>query len=374
MLMRDLLAPTALFVLLAASCTAAFEGLEGLGGDNNNNGGGGGGDPNDPDGGPRPGRDGSIDSISLADYCERAYQLEIEKAQTCYTFDPRYSERMLDALRFKEECEWSTTDHRYHFDPLNAAACLEHRATQECAEYYFPWHFDQVTSCARTLLGTGREGESCSKLDECAQGLICDVRPPLGACTFRCVPDHGNKRSGESCSTIHDCLEGLICPDAVVPNRACYPRPERGDDCVPGSPLTCGRGFACSLTTQTCQPLRNEGERCQYTEDCAPMLVCGGLQGEERCQLGGRVADECLEGQATCYPEAYCSDQNWCLPRGLTGDSCTPNGAIRCAEGWFCDPYSTSCQLPRGDGERCSDHSHCTSGLCEAGFCRNACD
>lgn len=357
------------FILLFAACTRATEGFEHLGSS--------GGDPTmlATDGGPRPRGDGGPPpgALTLEEYCARAYALEVQKAQDCYNLDPSYTERRLGEQRTRELCEGSVRTGLYTFDPENAAACLDARDAQGCAEYYYPWHFDQLTSCTRALIGAGNEGDACEALDQCGPGLICDVAQPLGACTNRCVPDHGSKREGQTCTTLHDCREELECPSAVIPARACMMHPGAGDRCVPGPINSCEAFTWCSHVTERCVPLRAEGERCQFSEDCEPMLVCVGLQGEERCASGGRVGDSCPNGQGGCNPQAYCTEDNVCVPRGLSEDPCDVNGAARCHEGWFCDPRSSLCRLPRSNGLYCESGNECASALCLDTMC-SACE
>jgi hypothetical protein len=184
------------------------------------------------------------------------------------------------------------------------------------------------------------EGDECARLlgyDPCAGDLVCSG-PTDGRRT--CVVGRGE---GDDCSEEWPCQPGFRCS----PSHRCVRVAFGGDPCDAAS--NCPLLHACSGSPRRCTPFPGLGERCSGTLLCL-QGVCGStancelLPEGQPCTggngfLGGQCAGRCIESSpddGACHPrlgsgEGPCEEDAECAPglvcRGLDGDrnciSCT---------------------------------------------------
>ena len=91
-----------------------------------------------------------------------------------------------------------------------------------------------------SISGCGKEiGDSCSSVNDCPTGSVCDTSMPGGYCTVtpctygecpaesRCVDyGHGSTFCMKRCNDDYDCREGYSCAETPVGEKVCVYVPE----------------------------------------------------------------------------------------------------------------------------------------------------
>lgn len=169
--------------------------------------------------------------------------------------------------------------------------------------------------------------------------LVCAVRAPIGAL---CAPTGG---TGDE--AINPCVDHAACVRDEFPSfdshcRAALPE---GAAC---SDDRCDAGLFCS--SGACKPLREVGERCLNSEDCATDLFCDPT---DRCVPRIAFGESCTDVDRTCVTGAscvfaaglVCTEAIDCFGRGRA--CCATDTGSECrilADGETCAPPTGICQ------------------------------
>ncbi len=119
-------------------------------------------------------------------------------------------------------------------------------------------------------------GGACVGFGSCLTGLRCSSNYATGTC----IPLGG---PGERCTNYNDCRSELYCAAAT---GRCAPLPTTGGDCSStGSSYRCASGHWCDWNKgDTCQPLGQPGDDCNYSGACASN-ACVGAVCVETCSV-----------------------------------------------------------------------------------------
>ncbi len=236
---------------------------------------------------------------------------------------------------------------------------------QECAKGFFC-----SDSCPSKCTRMKQEGEECSDIAPCKEGLTCISQ--------RCV------RTGEEgtpCTQHIDCMGELVCLSGVCsrpdpPGQECSPELEKCEtQCNPESKKCII--FKVSLVLNECGEFGDEIKLCpldisfcklsapeQGRFTCSPLLKEG-----ENCiptYSGGRISEKIYGMYAT-----RCEDGLWCSPEGICkkipkeNEKCEGN----CASGLFCSKDGV-CRKLKEVGDVCLENIECKSKKCEMGICK----
>jgi hypothetical protein len=208
-------------------------------------------------------------------------------------------------------------------------------------------------SCPGTCSELLEAGDTCTKDDECADGLTC-------ASNDRCIAPG---RLGEACGRIADapCAAGLVCigADTGTAQAGECSDPEElygaqlGEECDLETPVLCEEELACAVVMPiegeprlACQKRVEIGDACTFgaPSQCPDGSFCSGLD----------IADGDLEG--TC---AELPDEN---------DECNVNGGQACDDGLHCGG-DTICHGIGRLGDGCTIDDDCASAYCDDGTC-----
>jgi len=216
----------------------------------------------------------------------------------------------------------------------------------------------------------------------CVNGEFCDgieTCDPVNDCqpgTDPCVPLSCSEVLDQCvmCLTDAQCDNGEFCDGVETCN-------EGTGMCVPGTPVTCNDGIAC--TTDSCD---EDANACAYAPNdgaCSNGLYCDGVETcnpSGGCQAGTPVVcvdtvactvDSCNEAQDRCnyVPDnTLCSDGQFC--NGVEVCSltlgCRPGTALTCTDGISCT--LDSCNETLDQCEHVPNDALCSDGL----FCNGA--
>ncbi len=273
---------------------------------------------------------------------------------------------------------------------IRSAGCsTDEQATDECVPRE-PYDEENEWPCSpyRIFEGQVPAGESCNNsllwgLDcqddhVCASGgglaSIVKQRPTDGVC----VALHG---VGEPCEE-DSCASGLYCSNL---DGTCQPFRQLGEECqysdegdVPSHStilVQCDDHLTCSPMTGTCVADCERGARCYYEEECPGDLVCVrrgsnhyGFCDDPRPEGAGCSDDaDCGEGLGCDDTIAYDDEPGQCVPLTINGESCSAHSD--CASG-YCDNL-TLCAAPSDPEGACASglHEQCAGGYCEASVC-----
>jgi|GEM_PF-2559423 len=214
------------------------------------------------------------------------------------------------------------------------------------------WTCDPVTGCELVAI---HAGDSCSDLDKCTEGDVCDDQGDCVAAAAKDCDD-GNPCTFDSCVAATGCKHQItvgLCDD--------------GDACTTDDRCTIGQ---CRGTPRAC----DDGDACTF-DSCDPLLGCQFLPGGVDCDDDDPCTDDRCDPDDGCVHSpsfAGCDDGDRCT----TGDRCGVNGQCAgepddCDDGDpctadFCDPEE-GCHNEPFVGA-CEDGDPCTEGeTCDAG-------
>jgi hypothetical protein len=208
-------------------------------------------------------------------------------------------------------------------------------------------------------------GESCAGLDDCDDGLGCDV-------TGTCVDALSR---GAPCRAADECEGSDFCG----PDQQCTARVGSGGACVGGD---CQPDHVCAFDADamadTCQPRANAGDACD-PGICAPGLWCEHASGGNRCAVVSEVGGSCAGPDSwalssRCSSDAFCSDAGVCEAQRGADEPCVagaePPSQCRVDDGIACDPFTDTCLGPGAiEGARCIGYCagalYCNVDICE---------
>lgn len=203
---------------------------------------------------------------------------------------------------------------------------------------------------------------------------------------------------GEPCECNTQCMSGSYCADSTghdIPEEdnglggscaghgTCEPLRTQGESCDYGVP--CATGLRClTVEPRTCEPLQSEGARCGDSRDCATGLICNGALDGPRCTPPSAINEGCAS-DTDCETGLVCNRS--VVPAECVAPQSVPEGSpcsddVQCAatlvchDTGYCQPIGTdgavwyegtstcvpSFSLP--SGERCHRDEECNSGKC----------
>ncbi len=283
------------------------------------------------------------------------------------------------------------------YDGDAAATCLAALGEATCSE-------DLDAICDEVFVGTVADGGSCYSKNECSgvkaecRTTGCTMQCCLGSCLdtalvdgncavrgcpgdTECVFQDGNTPEKQCRSSVLNapclddggcgaglrCSPGNTCQPDLTENSSC----DRNTECL--SPLTCV-GENQNPSDGTCRPVDTLNEICDGY--CRGDLYCnndaGGL-GTCQATLG---MDATCTGVQECQSHLRCTligPDRTCQPYPTLSMSCE---SYTCAPGLFCTSELSGgttgvgiCAEPVINGEACARNDHCSSRICNAGFC-----
>ena len=221
--------------------------------------------------------------------------------------------------------------------------------------------------------GTLENGAACIGDDECASGY-CEMEPfvsQCGVCKDKLTSDG-------DCSYEAECDEGLYCGE-YEDEKICMPIKNEGEDCDQSQ--ECALGYVC--IGGSC--VTSDGT-CDTFDDCPLGLICKGMTNEtpedggaSTCEEPAQLGEDC-EGLFDCdiYQGLICQPEtSRCAeyPRAEEGEACGSAAAEgepnNCVSGLEC--IEEVCRTRKAVGESCEideeclDHTYaCQEGVCVA--------
>ena len=258
-------------------------------------------------------------------------------------------------------------------DSAAIAACAAELSANDCTpappvDHCAPTAPVASDACVidKLLVGTLPAGADCTAYgaNECAPGLMCrSVSNDAGVC----IP---TPMVGDLCLRDEDC-GSLICDWA---SGKCATGADYGAACafsdpdhpVPGTEATrCKSGLVCDTINLKCaDPHCAAGINCSADQQCPDgvkcvMNTCGPLKNAgETCYQ----TKDCAEGNCTYDPLA---NRSLCTAPKAVGASCQQPSD--CASGWCeYDPtaMASACKATVKNGQPCTQADQCTSGKC----------
>jgi hypothetical protein len=226
--------------------------------------------------------------------------------------------------------------------------------TLDCQDGLFCYQgtMPQYVCVAIPTVGPGEACNGASLI--CDQGYFCDSG------TDECV---AQKASGESCTGLNQCQEGLICEYG----GRCGAGLGAGQAC--SYTQLCGAGLYCDTTgaTDQCAARKTVGSTCMSAEECDASLYC---DSGNHCNPRKAPGDTCLTGNNSCQAWYACQPRGNCASRGDVGSECYSDD--QCLERLRCNPDARVCEmepikLPAGSF--CLQGTECESGQCVSGEC-----
>ncbi len=222
--------------------------------------------------------------------------------------------------------------------------------------------------CDDAVVGLQEEGDPCTDLLDCKEGLYCAV---TDECPGECTPwlEEGDSCDVDDSSQTCNPFDNLDCMDGVCKTYAA-----EGEPC--DNSTECEWDFVCSDQIDgdedpVCIPLGEKGSACRGSNHCAFDLVCVTEDADDE-------TGECsptLEKGAYCEFDAACGDglaclEDVCTDAPIEGEACTDYffGGDNCAAGFVCD--DGVCKSFRYIGDSCDDSlAFCAESRCEDGTC-----
>jgi hypothetical protein len=189
------------------------------------------------------------------------------------------------------------------------------------------------------------EGECSLLAQNCGAGKTCVVNLDAQAMTATtvCTTTNGFKPRGAACGTNSECQAGLICIDKCTP--ICCPsndEPCEGGECNINvtfnnstfTAMVCAYNDACQLFTEMACPMGEvchpadglascstpspnpveEGEVCEFLNDCGDMQACIGQGAEYRCRYACMMGSMAAPGLGGCPAMQTCQPVDFGLP------------------------------------------------------------
>jgi hypothetical protein len=238
---------------------------------------------------------------------------------------------------------------------------------------------DPASGCVHTPNNDPcNDNDACTTNDTCSGGSCVGGAAPNCNDANVCTTDNCNPASG--CTHTNN---SLPCSDDNVctTNDTCA-----GGACVPGGPLDCNDGDAC--TDDACDAITgcthtnntnacNDGNACTSNDHCTND-VCAGTPID--CNDGNGCTDDGCDPATGCTHTSNndpCDDGSACT----TGDACAGGACVggpppNCNDGNVCttdacDPASgcthTNNSLSCSDGNECTTNDQCAGGVCVGG-------
>jgi len=228
-------------------------------------------------------------------------------------------------------------------DGDRVAQCLTQLSEQSCDR----WSTLPET-CQRFLLPRVPLGQPCyDGYDECLDEGICRG----STCPRTCQPRAG---SGDSCSNDRQCRAGLLCRMPLLGTGVgtCLPQSSLNGNC--GRDVDCVSGLFCF--EQTCTALPQAGTAC-IANRCLADSFCDAGECTARVSLGRPCdGDECQASLVCNLSQRSCVAEVVAL-----NETCAP--PQRCVSGAVCLSLSSTCAVPRAEGEECGSATDCLSHL-----------
>jgi hypothetical protein len=244
-------------------------------------------------------------------------------------------------------------------------------------------------ACAGVLVAKAprQSGEPCVYASPyvlapaCAPGLVCSEPYGCGVC----VPLPPPHAEGETCTRSEDCAPGLVCLASTC--RASSTLSAEGEPC--DGARACRADLTCAFDSQRCVRLNGENEPCDPDAySCANDLTCvtDASTGEATCRAHARRGDACSR-VATYGDGRACNRSNWCVfatpdaPAGTCGVAPAAPGPCAlfaddssyfCPAGTYPDvdlaelapPAACTCKPDLELGARCRADVQCGHGYC----------
>jgi len=187
-----------------------------------------------------------------------------------------------------------------------------------------------ASSCAKALAGTVPIGDDCLPL---ASIVISECQPSSDCAAFATCPgtcltvdptrDPTPGQIGDTCSLLEQCISGLVC---------------EGD----GGPIDAVSSLPDAMGT--CQPPADSGP-CDFDDQCRGK--CAGTNQSTTvgsCVPWKALGDACTPGAKECAAGTYCGSENSCQLLAAVGEACAGNAGegMDCLDG-YCDPQSLHC-------------------------------
>jgi hypothetical protein len=187
----------------------------------------------------------------------------------------------------------------------------------------------------------------------CDQGYYCDS----GSDTCE-----AQKASGESCSSLDECQDGLICDGT---NR-CGAGLGVGQTCTYYD-SECAANLYCDQTTDMCAARKGSSATCNSSAECEASLYC---DSNGRCSSRRAPGDSCTSGNDSCQTWYACQPRGNCTVRGDVGSECYSDD--QCLVRLDCNPDSRICEmepLKLPAGSFCLESTQCESSVCSRNEC-----
>ncbi|HEY4105963.1 MAG TPA: Dickkopf N-terminal cysteine-rich domain-containing protein [Polyangiaceae bacterium] len=264
-------------------------------------------------------------------------------------------------------------------DPMAVATCASSIAAKDCTAAPPVDHCaptapaaDGPCSLDKLLPGSLAAGGDCTAFgpNPCASGLVCrSVAAEAGVC----VPV---TKVGDLCLSDSDCGSHLVCEWS---SGTCATGAGYGEACaftdadnpVPGTETKrCAIGLACDTVALTCtDPNCAAGKNCLTDAECPKGIACVADFCQPLRQPGQNCfqTSDCASGACSYDPVA---NRSLCTAPKADGAACVQPSD--CASGYCAFDVSSStqvCMAALANGDMCTLPDQCKSGNCTNGMC-----
>ena len=242
----------------------------------------------------------------------------------------------------------------YSLAPLcdSAATCQGHRRDALCVE----------SVCA-----------SSPDLDDdrgCAANLLSDECGPYVAVRCTGAASQQDPACPGVCLRDDECDAGAHCDGTCVPDLPAGGACDEASDCASGY---CSNGFCCAGGV-CCQAALDCPDAFREAASCEQPQACQGERTDAVCREDHRCATLIVADDSACSEQTLSDACGLFRDRYCTGASVQPDPPCPadCQQDADCDPGARcdgTCLPVLANGERCDEHSDCSSGHCQNGFC-----